>query len=447
MSSRAAPEAPDVVAPVLEPAPAMPYRRSYLVYVLAMAFTLNVFNIADRQLLGIVLQPIKLEFLLSDLQLGLLSGLVFTLVYTTLGIPIGSLADRTIRRNLVAGCLAMWSAMTMACGFANSYLHLIFARMGVALGEAGFSPSIQSLLSDYFPLSRRATVLAVWGLGAPLGSLVGHAVGGYFAQHYGWRSAFLAVGAPGLLLALLFWLTVREPVRGASEHRRDAQPASSIGAAIAFAWRTRSMRYLMFGAGAHLLVFYGLAIWLAPFYMRTHHLSLAQAGLYIGLITGVCGGAGTLIGGYLSDRLGRRDARWYGWVTGISLAATLPFALGMYLAPSAQISLAFAGVVGFLGALWLAPTFAIVQLLAPLRMRGVAVGVLHFVQVMIGFGIGPTLVGWLSDRWEPEFGVESLRWALLAVFFIEPVAVALYYLAGRSLPEDLARSRQAGEGT
>lgn len=437
----------DSAAPVMNRGPAspaqQPHSRIYLSYVLGMAFVLNVLNIADRQILGIVLEPIKQEFLLTDLHLGLLSGLVFTLIYTTLGIPIGSLADRTVRRNLVAGCLALWSAMTVTCGFAMSYTQLLLSRMGVALGEAGFSPSIQSMLSDYFAPSRRATVLAIWGLGAPIGGMLGHALGGYMAEHFGWRSAFLTLGLPGLVLAVLFWATVREPVRGASEQRRDDGHAASIGSAIAFAWKTRSFRYLMFGAGTHLLVFYGLGIWLAPFYVRSHELSLSQAGLYIGLITGLCGGLGTLLGGWLSDRLGRTDARWYAWVTALSLLGMMPFAFGMYLANSVSSSLVFGGFVGFLGALWLAPTFAIVQLVAPLRMRGVSVGILHFTQVMIGFGIGPTLVGFLSDQFEPSFGKEALRWALVAVFLVEPLAVFLYYKAGRALPSDLQQLRAA----
>ncbi len=416
------------------------YSRGYLAYVLGMAFAINIFNIADRQMLGIVLQPLKVEFALTDLQLGLLSGLVFAVIYATMGIPLGSLADRISRRNLTAACLALWSAMTVISGFAKNVMHLVLARVGVALGESGFSPSIQSLLSDYFPPSKRATALSVWGLGSPLGSLVGFALGGYFAQHYGWRSAFIAVGAPGLVLALLFLFTVREPARGGAERRRDDTTPPSIGAGIRFAWNTRSMRYLMLGAGMHLFVFYGLGAWLAPFFLRTHHMPLAQAGLYLGLITGVLGGAGTLMGGYLSDRLGRSDPRWYAWVSALCLLVMVPFGLGMYLAPSASSSLAFGCVMGFLGAVWLAPTFAIVQLLAPLRMRGVAAGILIFTQVMIGNGGGPAVAGWLSDLWAPRFGSDSLRWALFAVFFVELFAVALFYLAGRFLPSDLTRS-------
>lgn len=415
--------------------------RKYLGYVLAMSFAINVFNIADRQVLGIVLQPLKIEFALSDLQLGLLSGLVFTVVYATLGIPLGSLADRVSRRNIIAACLALWSGMTVLCGMAKNVTHLVLARMGVALGESGFSPSIQSMLSDYFPPTKRASVLAIWGLGSPVGSMVGFAIGGYFAQHYGWRSAFFAIGAPGLLLAVLFLLTVREPARGANEKTQHDSTAPSIGAGLRFAWGTRSIRYLMLGAGVHLFVFYGLGTWLAPFYLRTHDMPLAQAGLYIGVITGIFGGAGTLVGGFLSDRLGRTDPRWYGWVTSASLLAMLPFGVGMYLVSTAFLALALGCVVGFLGAIWLAPTFAIVQLVAPVRIRGLAAGILIFTQVMIGYGAGPAVTGWLSDLLAPQFAEDSLRWALLTVFLAEIIAVGFYYVAGRSLPADLARAR------
>lgn len=426
-------------APTL--APPATESRAYLNYVLAMAFAINVFNLADRQVLGIVLQPVKAEFALSDLQLGLLSGLVFTVVYSTLGIPLGSLADRRSRRNIIAASVAVWSAMTVLCGFAKSAVHLAFARMGVAFGESGFSPAIQSMLSDYFPPARRASAIAIWGFGASMGTLFGFAVGGHFAQHYGWRSAFFAVGAPGLLLAALFLLTVREPERGGAGEGKPRDAAPPLFTGIARIWGTLSIRYLMFGAGAHLFVWYGLGTWLAAFFLRTHAMPLAQAGLYIGIITGVLGGAGTLIGGFWSDRLGRRDPRWYAWLSAVGLALMIPFAAGMYLAPTAFSALAFGCVSGFLGAMWLAPTFAIVQLVAPPRLRGVGVGVLHFTQVMIGYGTGPVFIGWLSDRWAPEFGADSLRWALLAVLAVEIIAIALFYLSGRNLPGDLARVR------
>lgn len=423
--------------------PQQTYSRGYLAYVLGMVFTINIFNMTDRLIMGVVLEPIKMEFGLSDLQLGILSGLAFTIVYSTIGIPMGSVADRVMRRNLVAACVGLWSAMTVTCGIAASYMQMILARAGVAFGESGFTPAIHSMLSDYFPPSRRAMALAVYGVGAPIGSLLGNSVGGFVADNFGWRVTFLAVGAPGILLAALFLLTIREPVRGNTENRRDPGMAPSLPTAIAFAWRARSIRYLMLGAGAHLLVFYGLAIWLAPFLIRLHGLSLTQAGLWIGVITGVFGGAGTLVGGFASDRLARSNMGWYGWLNAFCLLFMLPFGVGMYLWPSATGALAFGCGVAFLGAVWLAPTFAVVQLVSPLRMRGVVAGVLIFTQNMIGLGCGPVLVGWLSDLLSPRFGTESLRWAMFGVFFVEIIAVALYFKAGRWIRHDLTAYRQA----
>jgi len=417
--------------------PQQEYSRGYLAYILAMAFTINIFNMTDRLVMGIVLEPIKAEFALSDLQLGILSGLAFTIVYSTIGIPLGSVADRVMRRNLVAACVGLWSAMTVACGVAGGYVQMIFARAGVALGESGFTPAIHSMLSDYFPPSRRAMALAVYGVGAPIGSLVGNAVGGVVAENFGWRAAFIALGAPGLLLALLFLLTVKEPVRGNTEDRHDTGSAPPLLTAIAFAWRARSIRYLMLGAGAHLLVFYGLAIWLAPFLVRLHDLSLGEAGLWIGVITGVFGGAGTLLGGYLTDRLGRSHMGWYGWFNALCLLAMMPFGIGMYLWPGVVGALAFGCGVALLGAVWLAPTFAVVQLVSPLRMRGVVAGVLIFTQNMIGLGCGPVLVGWLSDLLSGQLQAESLRWAMFWIFFIEIFAIALYFQAGRWVRHDL----------
>lgn len=409
------------------------YRRSYLAYVLGIVFTVQVFNMSDRLVLGILMEPIKAEFALSDLQLGVLSGLAFTLVYATIGIPLGSVADRVSRRYLVTACIGLWSAMTVATGLAGHYSHLLLTRAGVALGESGFTPAIHSMLSDFFQPSRRAMALAIYGVGAPVGALVGNALGGVLAEHYGWRATFIMIGSPGLLLALLFWLTVREPRRGNTETRVDDNAAPPISQAVAFALRSRSLRYLMLGAGAHLLVFYGLGIWLAPFLVRLHGLSIGQAGLWIGIITGLFGGAGTLLGGYISDRLGRRQIGWYAWFNALCLALMLPFGIGMYLWPSTNGALAFGCGVALLGAVWMGPTFAIVQLVSPLRMRGVVAGVLIFTQNMIGLGLGPLLVGWLSDYLKPDFGVESLRWAMFGVFFIELLAIALYVQSGRHL--------------
>lgn len=412
---------------------------AYLKYILLMAFLLNVNNVTDRLVVGVLIEPLRLEFGLSDLQLGLLSGLAFTLVYSTLGIPFGRLADKVNRRNLVVICVAFWSSMTVLTGAARGYVELIMIRAGVALGEAGFTPAMHSLLSDFFPPHRRASALSIYGIGSPLGTMLAFVVGGFVAEHFGWRLAFVVIGLPGILLAIVMLMTMREPQRGATELQPEQGPAPPLRQALLFPWRTRSIRYLMLGAGAHLTVFYGLSTWLAPFFLRVHDLSLSQAGLAIGIITAVFGTLGTLLGGFASDRLGAHRSGWYAWVTAVALMLVLPFGVGMYIAGSAAASLMFACGVALFGAVWLGPTFAIVQMVAPLRMRGLTAGVLIFTQNMIGLGCGPVLVGALSDSLAPGFGDESLRWALLAVLSLELLAIGLYYQSGRWMARDLAK--------
>lgn len=423
------------------------YSKTYLSYVLLIVFLINVMDIADRTVMGVIIPPIKSEFGFSDLQLGILSGLAFTIVYSVLGIPLGRLSDRRSRRNMITFCVGLWSVSTAAFGMAGSYVQMLLSRGGVAFGEAGFTPAVHSILSDYFPPSRRATALSVFGLGATMGVLIGNAVGGYLAAHFGWRVVFIAFGVPGMVLALLTIATLREPQRGNTEAgEENAAELPKATSAISFALRTRSIRFLMLATGAHLLVFYGMAVWLPPFWVRSHGLTLQQAGLAVGLATGVFGGAGTLIGGYVSDRLSRRNMGWYAWLNALCILAMIPFGIGMYLWPSTYGAVVFGCFVAFLGAVWLAPTFAVVQHVSPLRMRGVVAAVLIATQNMIGLGLGPVLIGWLSDTLSPDLGTESLRWAMFIVFFIELAAVVLYFLAGRWVAHDISKHRHSAMG-
>ncbi len=412
-----------------------PAARRYALGVLVAVYT---FNFIDRQILSILLQPIKDDLGLSDSQLGLLAGVAFALFYATLGIPIARFADRGSRRNLIAVALTIWSGMTALSGMAQSFWQLLVARIGVGVGEAGCSPPAHSMLADYYPMERRSTALGIYSLGIPVGIMFGFIAGGWMNEFFGWRAAFLVVGVPGLLLALLVRLTVREPRRGMSDRQVAVGGAlPGVSETFAYLWRSRAFRHLSFGAALTAFVGYSVVSWVPAFLIRSHGMSTGEAGSYLGMILGIPGGIGIALGGWLADRLGARDRRWYLWIVTVSLLVALPFGLGVYLAPGPYLALALLVVPVVLGNFYQATTFAQTQGLATLRMRSVAAAVLLFIINIIGLGLGPWFTGWLSDQLHPRFGVDSLRWALLLCSLINIWSAYHYYVAGKHLADDL----------
>jgi predicted MFS family arabinose efflux permease len=411
--------------------------RSYVLGVLVVVYT---FNFIDRQILSILLEPIKLDLGLSDTQLGLLTGFAFALFYATLGIPIARFADRSNRRNLIAAALVVWSGMTALSGTATNFWYLLLARIGVGVGEAGCSPSAHAIIADYYPMEKRATALGIYSLGIPVGILFGFLAGGWINQFFGWRSAFFVVGIPGLLLALLVRLTVKEPQRGMAEGRVASATQPGVLETFRFLWSKRSFRHMAFGGGLTAFVGYGFVSWMPSFLIRSHGMSTGEIGTWLGLILGIPGGIGIALGGYLADRLGGRDKRWYLWIVAVALLVGTPFAIGIFLAPTPTGSLLFLMAPVLLGNFYQATTFSQTQSLVDLRMRSVAAAVLLFILNIIGLGAGPQVVGILSDLLAPKFGQESLRYALLFSSVVNVWAAAHYYIAGKYLAADLAES-------
>ncbi|MGA1370521.1 MAG: spinster family MFS transporter [Pseudomonadales bacterium] len=409
--------------------------RRYALGVLIVVYT---FNFIDRQILSILMEPIKADLGLSDTQLGLLSGFAFAAFYATLGIPIASYADRGNRRNLIAAALAIWSAMTALSGLVSNFWQLLLARIGVGVGEAGCSPPAHSMIADYYPAERRATALGLYALGIPFGILFGFVAGGWLNEFFGWRTAFFVVGIPGLMLALVVRYTVVEPPRGLSEGRSHSGGQSSIGATFVYMWKMRAFRHLAIGGALTAFVGYGITSWMPSFLARSHGMSTGEIGTWLGIILGIPGGIGIVAGGWLADRLGARDPRWYMWIVAIALIVCVPLSIAVYLAPTAALALLFLCLPVALGNFYQATTFAQVQGLAPLRMRAVAAAVLLFILNFIGLGLGPTVTGNLSDLLAPTFGKESLRYALLICAFVNLWAGWHYWRAGHFLREDLA---------
>jgi predicted MFS family arabinose efflux permease len=425
-----------------ERTPAAPFAisRAYRRYALGLLLAVYTVNYVDRQILSILLEPIKLEFGLEDWELGILTGFAFAAFYATLGMPIAWWADRGNRRDIIAIATAIFSGMTFVCGLAASYAQLLLARIGVGIGEAGSSPPSHSIIADLYPPAERSTAMAVFALGVNIGLLIGYLLGGWVSELAGWRQAFWIVGLPGLALALVVRLTLPEPPRGHSEASSAQAAAPSFREVVRFIWSQPSLRHIIAGVTLVSFVGYGGVAWLPPFYARVHDMGQGAIGTALALIIGFGGGLGTFLGGWIADRVGRSDvanvpkaiawAYFLGW----------PFALGLYLAESAWLSLAFLMGPAFVGAFFLGPSLSLGQGLVALRMRTVTSAIILFVLNIVGLGLGPTAIGALSSWFEPALGENSLRWAFLTVSVLYFWGGAHFFRAGRTLRADLARA-------
>jgi predicted MFS family arabinose efflux permease len=410
---------------------------AYANYVLGVLFTVYVINFIDRQVLAVFIGPIKQEFGASDTEMGLLVGFAFALFYTFAGIPIARWADRGNRRTIIAIGLAVWSAMTALCGLTRSFIELALARVGVGVGEAAGSPPSHSLIADYFAPERRATALGIYAWGVYIGSALAYLGGGYLRAHFDWRTAFFCLGLPGLLFAVLVRLTVREPPRGYSEQRAETAESSTFGETLRHLLSRRSWNYLVAGSCFLSLTGYGVLMWGYEFFGRVHAMSPVEIGVWMALVVGVGGSAGTYLGGVLSDRLGRRDASWYMRLPAIVTLMGLPFAFAFLLADSSWVSLACFFPYYLLSNLYVPAMFTINQNLAKLRMRATAAAILLFIVNIVGAGAGPFLVGFLNDRFAGTYGDEAIRYSLVALATTGLLGALCFYLSSRALVEDL----------
>ena len=382
---------------------AMSRSNAYRLWVLALVFLMMTSNYIDRSIVNILAQPIKEEFHLSDLQVGLLGGFAFALLYMFMGIPIARLAERRNRVNIVTAAITVWSLMTALCGLATSYWQLLLFRVGVGVGEAGASPPSQSLIADYFPPEKRASALAIHSFGIPIGTLGGAVLGGLIAQEYGWRVAFTMVGAPGLLLALLFRLTVAEPKRGAQDTaqvraRLETVAAPTLLSGAAQLFRRPTFVAICVGMALTQFGLQGIGIFKAALILRRFDVSLAEVGLILGLVTGAGAGIGTLIGGFLSDAVARWDRRWYVWLPALGLVVTGPFYAVALVQPTWHLTALFLLLPGATSLIFVAPILATVQNLAEPRMRATATALLTLVGTLFGLALGPVVAGVISDR-------------------------------------------------
>jgi predicted MFS family arabinose efflux permease len=436
VSDRSAGAAPGVTEPPDAPAAAPPFSDAYARYVLGLLFVAYVFNFIDRQILAILLEPIKRELGASDTAMGLLTGFAFALFYTFAGIPIARLADRSVRRSIIAAGLAVWSVMTAASGMVRSFAELALARIGVGVGEAAFVPPAHSLISDYFPPERRATAMAVFSMGVHVGIAFGFLLGGWIAEFFGWRRALFAVGLPGLLLAVLVRLTVREPPRRTVSAL--GVPAESARTVVLALWRRRSFRHLSLAAALHSFGGYAFAVWGSPYFVRVHGMSSGELGTWLGSILGLGGALGSVGGGLIADRWGAADARRKLYLPAIASVLQVPWVLLVLVIPNPRSAMLALIPSAILSAMWFGPVFALTQSLVRPEARATAAAVLVFVINLIGLGLGPPAIGALSDALTPSYGPRAIGQALLVIGVTNLWAAAHFYSAARTVRADLA---------
>jgi len=375
---------------------------------------------------------------LSDSQLGLLTGFAFAIFYVSVGIPIARWADIGNRRNIVSLAIAVWSGMTALSGLTQNFWQLLMARIGVGVGEAGGSPPSHSIISDYYPPEQRGSALSFYSTGVYLGILFGFLIGGWINSQFGWRAAFFVVGIPGFLVALLVRLTIKEPVRGGLDGRALEAPAT-FGETLRTLREFGSFRLFAIAAGLNAFSSYGIGNFMPSFLIRSHDFTSMQVGTSLALITGIGGAMGTYFGGVLADRYGANDKRWYLWIAAIPGACSVPLMLSAVFVADPRLTLACLFFATMLGAFYLGPTIAISHNLVSPSMRAMASAILFFILNLIGLGMGPLVVGMISDALAPAYGSESLRYSLGIVSLINLVSATLFILAARKLLSDLRK--------
>jgi MFS transporter, Spinster family, sphingosine-1-phosphate transporter len=435
MASNTAAAAP----PASTLAPSVAYRN----YVLFVLVVVNTVNFIDRTAISVLARPIQQEFGVNDALIGLVMGIAFTAFYATLGFPIARLLDKRKRTTILAGVLALWSGMTALCGAAASFLQLFLFRVGVGVGEAGAGPASHSLIGDYFRKVDRPMAIGFFSLGVPLGNFFGIVVGGLLVGMIGWRWTFVALGLPGIVLALIVWLTVREPVRGAMD---DAADAAALRAAddiplwegIKNLWASPTFRIMSLSAAPSALCGYGMNLWMPQFLTRVHELTSAALSLPLGTAIGVGGGLGAMLGGVITGRAAARDPRAFLTLPALTM---LIFAVAMAFAiwtTSLVVVYSAIFVAAFCQFYLMGPFFAVVQRLAPLRGRAVATAFFFFILATVGLGIGPAYVGGMSSLFQSAFSeAEGLRYAMATLSLISLLAAAVAWFGRRAIDRDI----------
>jgi len=398
---------------------------------LSLLLVAYIFNFLDRQILGILAEPIKADLHLTDTEFGAVGGLAFALLYSVLGLPLAYLADRTSRSGVIAASVAVWSAFTALCGTATGYFQLFLFRLGVGIGEAGGVAPSYALIADYFPAERRARALAIYSLGIPIGLAGGSLIGAYLAHWVGWRSAFLVMGVAGLILAPILRYYVRDLPKA-----KPSAAAAPIAEVFPLLARKPSFWLLAFASSSSSLIGYALALWTPAVIMRSFGLDLVSTGQFLSSLLLIGGTAGVFAGGWLADRLGTGNKAWYARLPAIAwVFSTLCWAAGL-MAPNLWIAWPLLLLGNAVNILWLGPVITAVQHLAPARMRSTASGSFLLINNLIGLGVGPLLIGRVSDALKSTYGTDALRLAAVGGTIFYLIAAILMFFAAKRLQND-----------
>ncbi len=427
--------------------------RAYRSYVMGLLLAIYIVNFIDRQVVNILAEPIKHDLGLADWQLGLMGGLAFAVLYTILGIPVALLAERKDRSVIITVAIAFWSACTALSGLAQNFVQLVLARIGVGIGEAGCTPPAHSLIIDYAPKEKRGSALALYGMGAPLGGLLGMAFGGLVADAHGWRTAFFLAGAPGLVFAALAWFTLKDPrnAQRIKDARDKVQVARvTMGQTMRALASRPSFYWAIGGVTIKAFVSVGIALFLASFFLRNHPEEVARVaasiglesmgflGLTIGLMSGGFGALGMWLGGQLSDWLGKRDMRWNMYICIFAAVGYIPPFVFAMTAQSLTVALCWMAVTSLLSNLHYGPAISSMLSVAPPNMRAPASAIQLFIANLVSLGLGPLALGALSDTLAADMGAaEGLRWALIFASMLGVLAAVSFWVASRTLRRDL----------
>ena len=429
-----------------------PFSKAYSRYAMWLLLGIYVINFLDRQVINILAEPIKEDLGLADWQLGLMSGLAFAVFYTFLGIPIARLAERKNRAIIIGSATAVWSGFTALCATAGNFWQLIIYRIGVGVGEAGCTPPAHSLIVDYTPKEKRASALAFYSMGTPIGGLLGLVMGGLIADAYGWRTAFLVAGVPGVVFALLAFFTLKEPRKQMRAHAAQvAANSATFTQTMAYLAKRKTFWFIAFAAAIKAFIGYGHAPFTASFFLRNHTAEIARLadsfglgpvgflGLALGLISGTAGAIGSWVGGWIADKYGQKDLRAYMIAPAIASLVTIPVYITAVSLDSATPALFILAINGFLGTLWYGPVYGTGQSVVPPHMRATAAAILLFIINLIGLGLGPLAVGLLSDWFNKGLGLgaaEGVRWALITSTLFGLIAFVCFWRARKTIREE-----------
>lgn len=380
--------------------PPMTYSAKYRAWLLFLLVLVYACSFLDRIIIAILARPIKADLSLSDFQLGLLGGLAFALLYAVAGIPMGRMAEKKRRINVISASIVAWSGFAALCGLAQNFWQMVLFRAGVGIGEAGGTPAAHSLIADHFPPERRATALSIYALGVPVGILIASFAGGWLAQMFGWRYTFVVLGLPGMAIGMLTYFTLHEPRRGLSDGANSAASSDAVPpmtAVLKRVWSMRGARHMIIGTTVGAFALQGINQFIPIYLGRVFDMGLAKAGFTFGIIVGIGGLIGIALGGYLSDRLAVWDKRWYGWVPGLATLGAVPIAAYGFL--SNNVTEATVAIFGYivLVMVWNGPTFSVVHASVHPRMRASSTALVLLVISVIGHGMGPAVIGFASD--------------------------------------------------